>query len=115
MSFAVGILFIVLGVTMVIPGTFGSGGAGLFGLVWTGIAVYITVINGKYLFGDKKKSEDLFGGYEITEEGEETHDHIPSTALDAKGRLEQLETLKDAGLLSEEEYRAKRKDILSGL
>ncbi len=117
MSFAVGILFIVLGVTMVIPGTFGSGGAGLFGLVWTGIAVYITVINGKYLFGDKKKSEDLFGGYEITEEPPEevTHDHIPSTALDAKGRLEQLETLKDAGLLSEEEYRAKRKDILSGL
>ncbi len=117
MSFAVGLLFVILGITMVIPMTVGTGfiQGGLFGLVWTGIAVFITVVNGKYLFGDKKKSEDLFGGYEITEEREETHDHIPSTALDAKGRLEQLEALKDAGLLSEEEYRAKRKDILSGL
>jgi len=118
MSFAVGILFIVLGVTMVIPMTFSSGflPVGLFGLVWTGIAVYITIINGKYLFGDKKDTENLYGGFEISDEPPEvTHDHIPSTALDAKGRLEQLEALKDAGLLSDEEYQAKRKDILSGL
>ncbi len=120
MSFAVGILFIILGVTMVIPMTFGSGilPIGLFGLAWTGIAAYNVVINAKYLFGEKKEeNENLFGGYEVTEDlpEEVTHDHIPSTALDAKGRLEQLETLKDAGLLTDEEYRAKRKDILSGL
>ena len=29
----------------------------------------------------------------------ETHDHIPSTALDTKRRLEQLESLKAAGLV----------------
>ncbi len=120
MGFAVGILFIILGVTMVIPLTFGSGFApiGLFGLVWTGIAVYNTVINGKYLFGEKKgENKNLFGGYEVTEEPPEevTHDHIPSTALGPQQRLEQLETLKEAGLLSDEEYREKRKDILREL
>ena len=45
----------------------------------------------------------------------EDHDHIPSTALDAKGRLEQLETLKKAGLITQKEYEEKRQDILSHL
>lgn len=31
-----------------------------------------------------------------------------------EGRLEQLKTLKDAGLYTEEEYRQKRAEILSG-
>ena len=45
----------------------------------------------------------------------EGHDHISSTALDAKGRLEQLETLKSAGLITQKEYEEKRQDILSHL
>ena len=45
----------------------------------------------------------------------EPHDHIPSTALDAKSRLEQLESLKTAGLVTQEEYRKKREEILRGL
>ena len=45
----------------------------------------------------------------------ESHDHIPSTALDAKGRLEQLESLKSAGLITHEEYQKKREEILRGL
>ena len=45
----------------------------------------------------------------------EPHDHIPSTALDAKSRLEQLESLKAAGLVTQEEYRKKREEILRGL
>ena len=40
------------------------------------------------------------------------HDHIPSICLDQKARLEQLETLKKAGLYSNEEYKAKREEIL---
>ena len=43
------------------------------------------------------------------------HDHIPSMELNAKGRLEQLESLKDAGLITQEEYRKKREEILRGL
>lgn len=56
---------------------------------------------------------------EVTKEtsspASETHDHVPSTALDAKGRLEQLKELKEAGLLSQEEYDKKRQEILKGL
>ena len=43
----------------------------------------------------------------------EEHDHIPSTALDAGARLEQLETLKGAGLLTQQEYEKKRREILT--
>ena len=43
------------------------------------------------------------------------HDHIPSTALDARERLEQLNTLKEAGLITREEYDQKRQEILSRL
>lgn len=42
----------------------------------------------------------------------EKHDHIPSMALDAKGRMEQLETLRSAGLLTDREYQERRKEIL---
>jgi len=131
MGFVVGILFIILGVTMVIPLTFGSGfpPVGLFGLVWTGIAVYNTVINAKYLFGQKgSKNENLFGGYEVTEDVTEDsapgvpfraeaadHEHITASGLDPRKRLEQLETLKNAGLLTPEEYSEKRKEILKSL
>ena len=44
-----------------------------------------------------------------------THDHIPSTALDAGERLKQLEDLKKAGLITQEEYQEKRREILSRL
>ena len=37
---------------------------------------------------------------------------IPSNALDVKGQLRQLETLRDAGLLTQAEYRARREKIL---
>lgn len=129
MGFIVGLVFVALGVTMVLPATFMSGflPVGLFGLAWTGIAVYNVVINGKFLFGEKKgENENLFGGYEITEETtgetarpqlpeEITHDHIRSTAPGPQKRLEQLKTLLDAGLITEEEYQEKRREILKGI
>lgn len=129
MSLVVGVVFIIIGLTMVIPATFGSGflPVSLFGLLWTGLAAAMTVINARYLFG-KGDNANFFGGYEITDEepekpadkwdaalSGETHDHIPTTALDAKARLEQLETLKEAGLLTKEEYDQKRREILRGL
>jgi len=42
------------------------------------------------------------------------HDHIPSTALDQQKRLEQLERMKDAGLLDDEEYKQKKREIKRG-
>lgn len=113
---AVGVVFVIIGLVMVIP-SFGP-----FGILWTLIAVGITAMNAYQAFGKG------YAGPEITiEEDEEprrgtssspapeTHDHIPSTALDVKGRLEQLKELKEAGLLSQEEYDKKRQEILKGL
>ncbi len=110
-------VFILIGLFVVIP-TFGP-----FGILWTLAAVAITAMNGYQAFGKTYK------GPEITIEEDsaqmpdghpsspapETHDHIPSTALDAKQRLEQLESLKQAGLITDGEYREKREEILKHL
>ena len=112
-SFVVGLAFVLVGLVMVVP-TFGP-----FGLLWTGVAVAITVINGLNAFG--KKGVPTMEIYSEEEDDEapsparEDHDHIPSTALTTKERLEQLQTLKEAGLLTDEEYRNKREEILKGL
>ena len=111
-SFVVGLAFVLVGLVMVVP-TFGP-----FGLLWTGVAVAITVINGLNAFGKKgvptmeiySEEED-----EAPSPAREDHDHIPSTALTTQERLEQLQTLKEAGLLTDEEYRNKREEILKGL
>lgn len=44
---------------------------------------------------------------------ENDHDHIRSTALSREKKLEQLNTLKDAGLLTGEEYAEKLKKVLA--
>ena len=112
-SFVVGLAFVLVGLVMVVP-TFGP-----FGLLWTGVAVAITVINGLNAFG--KKGVPTMEIYSEEEDDEvpsparEDHDHIPSTALTTKERLEQLQTLKEAGLLTDEEYRNKREEILREL
>ncbi len=43
------------------------------------------------------------------------HQHISSIGPDPQKRLEQLECLKEAGLVTREEYDQKRKEILSEL
>lgn len=108
MSFAVGIVFIIIGFTMVLPATFGSGmlPVGLFGLAWTGIAVAITVVNGLYLFG-KRDNTGFFGGYVITDE--ETGE------ASSEERLKKLQNLYDQRLITTEEYEEKRKEILKEL
>lgn len=112
MGFIMGIVFVLIGLFMVVPMF------GLFGLLWTGMAVVITVVNGLNAFGKKgvptmeiySEEED-----EVPSPAREDHDHIPSTALTPQERLEQLKTLKEAGLLTDEEYQKKREEILSGL
>ena len=112
MGFIMGIVFVLIGLFMVVP-LFG-----LFGLLWTGMAVVITVINGLNAFG--KKGVPTMEIYSEEEDeapppAREDHNPMPSTALTTKERLEQLQTLKEAGLLTDEEYRNKREEILKGL
>lgn len=112
-------IFVLIGLVVVIP-LFGP-----FGILWTLAAVGITVMNGLHAFGKTYVGpeihiEDEEGTEEVrptepSSPAPETHDHIPSTALDAKDRLEQLKSLKEAGLLTQEEYDWKRKQILDQL
>ena len=100
----VGIIFILIGLLVAVP-TFG-----LFGILWTAIAVGITIMNFYQAFGKK------YVGPEISIEDEaERPAPPPSGGSDVKQRLEQLEELKNAGLLTEEEYRQKRAEILGEL
>ena len=109
-------VFVLIGLVVAIP-VFGA-----FGILWTLAAIGITAMNAYQAFGKKYAGPEI----NIEEEGPEhspysspappqVHDHIPSTALDVKGRLEQLETLKGAGLITDQEYRQKRQDILNEL
>ena len=52
------------------------------------------------------------GGYEITDE---TDDGAKERKSDAEVRLEELQTLYDRRLITEEEYQEKRRDILDRL
>lgn len=110
MGFGMSLVFIVLGVFLVIPMTFGSGiwPIGLFGVAWTGIAIYQAVTYGRWLFGkqDAENTSMMVGGFEITEEtGAET----------AEDRLKKLQGLYDQRLITKEEFEDKRKEILKEL
>ena len=116
-------IFVLIGLAVVIP-TFGA-----FGILWTLAAVGITVMNGLHAFGKKYVGPEIriedeegdgpearpFEGAAPSSPAPESHDHIPSTALDTRERLEQLNTLKEAGLITREEYDQKRREILSEL
>ena len=105
----VGIIFILIGLFVIIPTSSMAGGfAMIFGILWTAIAAGITVMNFYQAFGKK------YVGPEIHIEEEEVRP-AASAGPDAKKRLEQLEELKKAGLVTEEEYRKKRAEILGEL
>ena len=53
------------------------------------------------------------GGYEITADAPDDRRAAPRS--DAEARLTELRSLYDRGLITEEEYEAKRCDILSDL
>ena len=106
----VGIIFILIGLFVIIPTSSMAGGfAMIFGILWTAIAAGITVMNFYQAFGKKYVGPEI----RIEEEGEARP--AASAGPDAKKRLEQLEELKKAGLVTEEEYRKKRAEILGEL
>ncbi len=87
-------LFVLTGLLVMIP-VFG-----VFGIIWTLGAGTMTVSYAKQLLGKRRS------GPKPGEAG---------ASPDARRRLEQLETLKAAGLLTGEEYREKRREILEEL
>ena len=79
-----------------------------FRLVWCLAAFGIGIYNFLLAAGVVKYN----GGYEITDE---TDDGAKERKSDAEVRLEELQTLYDRRLITEEEYQEKRRDILDRL
>jgi len=94
----VGILFVIIGIVKVVP-IFGD-----FGLIWTGIAVIITIVNFYDAFSDK--------GIASWEIDVNSNEHIRENN-DFEVKLRKLEKLRKEGLITEEEYIIKRQEILN--
>lgn len=97
----IGVIFCIIGFTVVIPSS------GLFGVLWTGIALVITVSG----FAMASGKPGLMGSYVIDEEELDGEDAPQS----AEARLRQLQKLYDDHLITAEEYEEKRRKILEEL
>jgi len=95
----VGIFFCLVGFTVVLPG------AGIFGLVWTAIAVAFTVNSFRMAAGKK----NMMGHHYIIEEEDSTDG---KSGQSVEERLKELQSLYDQRLITTEEYEAKRQEIL---
>ena len=116
----VSLFFVVIGITELIPA------AGLFGVVWTFLAGCFVIIAifqmvrkngvvhrvGYDVENDLDKS--IVGLMEDVEESE-IEENSPAPAGVTEVRLLELQSLYDRDLVTQEEYEAKRKDILSDL
>ena len=98
-------LFVLLGIFVVIP-TFGA-----FGILWTLFALVIAVSSLYQAFGKKYVGPEIH----MEEDGAPAAPGGEPIGLDAQQRLEQLQRLLDAGLITREEYEDKRAEILRGL
>jgi hypothetical protein len=96
----IGILFVVLGVTMVLPSF------GIFGIIWTLIAVGMTIMHGYNFFTHQGFSE-----WEVDVEPRSSGLSM-QIQNDFEAKLRKIERLKAEGILSEEEYQLKRSEIL---
>lgn len=119
----IGVFHAIFGTVFALIGLSALPHAGLFSLIFVTAGGFFAVNGALIALG---KGGLVGRSYQIETETEEepefpdappveTHDHIPSIALDAKQRLEQLESLKSAGLIDDREYREKRQEILRGL
>ena len=107
-GFIVGLIFVLIGLIVVIP-TFG-----VFGIFWTVVAAFIAYSHYKNGFTDEG-----FPTHEIIIDEEELagmRECAGTKDFDGESieeRLKTLASLYDQGLISGEEYEAKRKEILS--
>jgi hypothetical protein len=134
----VSVFFVIIGVTTLIPQ------AGLFGIMWTLLSASFVVIGVLNLVRKNGPAHRVAYDLDPAEPDEPVIEHMFSheiqdvdgpdrdgpdrapaagqaqpehaaCALDAQGRLEQLQRLLDAGLVTKEEYTAKREEILREL
>ena len=90
------VAFVVVGISMVVPG------AGLFGVLWTTVALGLAVYHGINAFSKK-------GIANFTIESDSNHS---SGSLPFDEQLRRLSKLKEEGLISEMEFQWKRDEIM---
>ena len=98
-----GCIFVLIGIFEVIP-TFG-----LFGVLWTGVAVLIA---STHLYSAFSKN---YKGPEIYIEDETVENFSASSNSNSALRLTELRSLYDQRLITQEEYEEKRKEIMEKL
>jgi len=112
----VSIAFVVIGVTVVIPG------AGLFGVLWTLVAVCFVVIAVVSMVRKNGMAHRV--AYDVERDMAESivgmmEDAPPYHEAGEKGsaeeRLTELRNIYDRGLITQEEYEAKKQEILKDL
>jgi hypothetical protein len=94
-----GAVFVIIGITALIPM------AGMFGIVWTLMAAVITGAHA-YNFFSKR-------GIASWEMDIETHNESQPPDNDFEAKLHKLNRLKEEGLISEEEFKVKREEIMN--
>jgi len=111
-GFIVGIAFCIIGVVFVIPR------AGAFGLLWTGVALLITLMN----YWNGFSEEGVTSHEIIIDESDLAADRdlnvsdnsqgAESTDEDIEAKLKKLHSLYEQRLITLSEYEAKRKELL---
>lgn len=104
-------------------GTMMSTSAAL-GAVWTLVAVFLIVNGARKALAPKNASKLDDSPVDFSYEPDDTpqeetdapqvHDHIPSQAPSVQERLEQLRSLKEAGLMDNAEYEQRKKKLFKG-
>lgn len=107
-----GLIFVLAGLLVILP-IFGG-----FGLLWTLVAAVFTGLHAYQIFTKKYAGAKLRTGggrRSVQKTPFMAQPRAPSPAQGAKHRLEQLDTLRSAGLIDDREYRQKRQEILRKL
>ena len=116
-----GVILLIVGFGTIMPIS------AAIGAVWTLVAVFL-IVNGARKALAPKNASKLDNSVEevvsrirnkapekkTVRSKQETHDHIPSTALDVEAKLEQLRSLKEAGLMDNAEYEQRKQKLFKG-
>ncbi|MDZ5255216.1 SHOCT domain-containing protein [Clostridium sp. LIBA-8841] len=103
----VGLIFVFIGITTISQ-------MGAFGIVWTVIAIVITVTHGMNVFSDKGVATEVI---EFNSENDlDSINGFKAEKIEEKynfdEKLRKLKKLRDDGVLSELEYQIKKQEIL---
>ncbi len=109
-GFIVGLIFVGIGIFVIIPD------AGAFGLLWTIIAIVITITNGVNAFGSKGiPTEEIYIEDDYDDSILKSTERLYEKEMDFEEKLRKLKALKDDGIITDTEYEIKRVEILNSI